>query len=74
MGMIKTPLVRQVARGLARILGDVAQFCDAAAGGLPFRRSEIEGGGVHEDPCPRDEWLTLAALLRGCIRTLEAKL
>lgn len=74
MGMIKTPLVRQVARGLARILGDMAQFCDAAASGLPPAAGAVEGGGVLEDPGPREEWLMLAALLRACVRTVEAKL
>lgn len=93
MGMIKTPLVRQVARGLARILGDMAQFCDAASGGgdpmdgCAACAERIKSGlsivGCRNPRHDSDrqatgdqkaEWLTLAALLRACVRMVEAKL
>ena len=114
MGMIKTPLVRQVARSIARGLGAVAQFCDAAAGppvhcgeqkptgwpdvpmlfcGMPaahegsHRDTRFPGPAAQWDgtasaaearaeaaPSERVDWLTLAALLRACVRMVEAKL
>ena len=61
MGMIKTPPVRRVARCLARILGDMAQFCDAAAG----------GDGLDS---VRSDWNTMAEVLRACVYAVEAKL